>query len=339
MTSESASAGEPVGAAPDLDALVAEIEAEAEAKLESGELDPEFLHELDMLFDRLVPRGGDEGDFWAALERAEREALIDLNAPTESTHPAFVPVKRTVRKLILWYMEYLAGQMTAFAGSSSRATRLLGDQVKELEQRIRRFEREHRESIEQDEASRLRVLEVARELAVDTWPAWTDEIVAGFDSVDGRVLHADCGSGALLRELVAAGVDAYGTDPSERLTVEAVAGGLDARPDHVVTHLRRVTPRGLGGAVLSGCVDRHPVADLVEIAELLGRNLAPGGRVALVGVVPDRSGAVDAGEDLAPGRPLRAETWHRLLDRSGFADIETRDGADGTFVVWGHRSP
>jgi hypothetical protein len=47
------------------------------------------------------------------------------------------------------------------------------------------------------------------------------------------------------------------------------------------------------------------------------------------------SGDVDPiAADLAPGRPMHAETWAFLLGRAGFASVEThRDGAPASYAV------
>ena len=73
--------------------------------------------------------------------------------------------------------------------------------------------------------------------------------------VPGRVLHAACGDGWLVRRIVAAGGDAYGVDPRSGVVDAAELGTLDLRDENVADHLRAVAAAGLGGVVLSGLVD------------------------------------------------------------------------------------
>jgi hypothetical protein len=164
---------------------------------------------------------------------------------------------------------------------------------------------------------------------------WADLAVERLAGATGRVLHAEAGAGALLTALVAAGIDAYGVEPRRHLADQAVAGGHDVRPDGALAHLRTLPPGALGGLVLSGCVDRLPLSSLLELADLAGSRLAAGGVLVIVGATPN--GWADAApveeSDLAPGRPLHAATWQRLLVERGFGSVEVAAGAAGAGLV------
>ena len=80
----------------------------------------------------------------------------------------------------------------------------------------------------------------------------------------------------------------------------------------------------------------YRVGDLeLRTGRLAAAVLAGNGRLALVGTDPDAWGrttsVVDA--DLAPGRPLHAETWAHLLEERGFGDIARRDGTPSYVVT------
>jgi hypothetical protein len=130
-----------------------------------------------------------------------------------------------------------------------------------------------------------------------------------------------------VRRLVDAGVDAYGCEPRLALAEAASLAGLDVRSDEVLDHLRAVDHEALGALVLAGTVDRVPVGVQLDLADLAAGALADGGRLALVGTDPEAWGrttsVVEA--DLAPGRPLHAETWEHLLAERGFGAIAAQD--------------
>ncbi len=84
---------------------------------------------------------------------------------------------------------------------------------------------------------------------------WVDPAVAAVAKAPGRVLHAACGDGWLVRRIAAAGGDAYGVDPRSHVVDRAELGILDLRGEGVAEHLRAVAAAGLGGIVLSGVVD------------------------------------------------------------------------------------
>jgi hypothetical protein len=95
-------------------------------------------------------------------------------------------------------------------------------------------------------------------------------------------------------------------------------------------HLRAVAAAGLGGIVLSGTVEGMAGGERNQLLAAVGTTLAPGGTLIIHSVGRQLWEAPDApyGADLAPGRPLRAETWCRLLEESGYT-ASAQDGPDG----------
>lgn len=297
----------------DLEAVVEEIRAEARAKREAGEYPAALERELDALFEDLVPERLNEHDFEAVLDRAERASLIDLHAPIDDQRRVYAQVKRGVQKLVLWYMDYVVRQLATFASSTTRAVRLLGQRVEQLEGR--------------HEALARRLPEVGDDLDLlvrdpEGVDAFADQITSFMAGAGGRVLHAEAGEGALVKRLRDAGVDAYGADPG------ASEDGLDLRAQPALDHLRVVGSGALAGLVLSGIVDRAPTAAKLALAELGGAAVAPGGGLVIVATHPQAwDEAVPAPlADLAPGRPFHPATWQVVLERFGFEDVQVGEG-------------
>jgi len=100
----------------------------------------------------------------------------------------------------------------------------------------------------------------------------------------------------------------------------------------VVEHLERLPVASRSGLVLSGCVDRVPLAAKVDLVRGAARVLVSGGTVVLL--VTDQGAWDDALEptvrDLLPGRPLHPDTWTVVLARSGFVDPEVHRAGRGT---------
>lgn len=303
------------GEAVDLDQVMAEIKEEVRHRRAAGDFPPSLERELDLVFDRFVPVGPLDGDFGEAIKAADRAAYINVAVPTASQKPGVGEVKRVLRKAMAWYLEYLAQQVTAFSTSSVRALRSLAERTTRLEEQLAQWR-----PAEDDGRDRP---PDAPDLAV-----WQELVVGHLKGTVGRVLHVECGSGALVRAMRDAGVDAYGVDPRGPLVDAAVAAGLEAWADDPLAHLGAVADGGLGGLVLSGCVDRLPLGRQRLLVEQAAVKLAPGGRLVLLAVNPEQwMSAVPALEvDLAPGRPLHATTWAHLLGRQRFGDIATSAG-------------
>ena len=79
----------------------------------------------------------------------------------------------------------------------------------------------------------------------DAW--WVEPATAAVAKAPGRVLHAACGDGWLVRRIVEAGGDAYGVDPRAHVIDD---GRTRARStcaaSRVAAHLRAVAAAGLG---------------------------------------------------------------------------------------------
>lgn len=287
----------------DHDRLRAEIDAEVRRRRASGDLPADFERELDVVFARFAPVHAIGDDFGLVLERAEQATSLDVLAPTAAPQPLLRHIKRVIRKSIIWEVRYVADQVSAFAAAITRAVRLLGDRVDSLERRS-----------PAPGVLRTEALTDAGGLDIGQWAETVVEVLRGSA---GRVLHTECGDGALVAHLVHAGLDAYGVDPVER----ASAPGVEVRIDEALTHLQALPDGGLAGLVLSGCVERLPIGAMVELAASAAAKVAPGGAVLVLSADP-RGWAQERSPveiDLAAGRPLRGDTWCHLLARRGLS--------------------
>ena len=302
--------------AVDLQLVLREIDEEVAARRASGDFPPGMERDLDLIFARFAPAMTSGDDLDALIEQADRGSFVDVDVPTGSRLPAVSIVKKVLRKLMSWYLRYVTQQVSVFASSTVSAVRLLGRRVVALEAATPGADPAVREA-------------PRRAAPAPELHAFADAITDLLRGASRRVLVAECGDGALVRALVEAGIDAYGCDHRLALAEAASLAGLDVRPDDVLDHLRAVDHEALGGLVLAGAVDRLPVGSQLSLADLAAAVLATGGRVAIVGTEPDEWGrstsVVDA--DLAPGKPLHAETWAHLLQERGFRVDEPRRGS------------
>jgi len=301
----------------DLRAVVAEIYDDVQRRRRSGEYPPGLERELDHLFAVHAPPAAVGDDMAVLLDRAERASFIDIDVPTTSNRPAVPYAKRGLRKAMAWYLRYVTQQVSALGGVLVRALTVLDRRVSRLEAAVPATSERVVTELRSFDAEPL--AEQWRQLAVD-------RVVEAKPT--GRVLHAECGDGAIVGALVAAGLDAYGIDPAHALLGDALKAGLDVRPDDALDHLRLAAPASLGGVVLSGIVERATASALIELADRAAEVVAPGGVVVVLSSTPE---AWDAGRgpvaaDLAAGRPLRAATWQHLFEVRSFAAIDVVEG-------------
>lgn len=283
--------------APDayLASVMAEIDAEAHRR--RGELPVRLERELDALFLEHAPMGNRQGDMSAALRMVDAAVFIDPVVPVASQRPAGAVVKKGLRSLNLWYIGYVTHQVSKFATAVSRSLHLVDGQLEELRRLV-------------PPASPVPVVAPGDDAA--WWRARALDALAG---ARGRVLHAACGDGWLVRSLRARGVDAYGVDPRPDAIEGAELAGTDLRAEDALDHLRSVEPFSLGGVVLSGVVGGMGAGERTELLALLADRMDSDGVLVVHSLTPaawaDESAPVEA--DLAPGRPLRAATWPHVL--------------------------
>jgi hypothetical protein len=309
---ERAAGGEPPAFDPAV--VVADLEAAVARRRAAGEYPPGLERELDALLARHAPARV-EAPIDELLARAEVAALLDVDVPTASGVPGGAPAKKTLRRLMAWFLTYLAEQVTA----SSRATLAV------LAALIRKVE----------------ALEAASpQLAAGSLPAiapvvpvagWAPDVVAAVAAApDGsatRVCVAHTSDGVLLEHLVDAGIDVYGVDPDDPTTDTRGSRGLDVRRASTSDHLARVAPGSLRACVLVGGVEHESLGRRVVTVDRALAALAPGGVLVVLSTTPAAwdAAASPVARDLAPGRPLHPETWTALLATRGVVDVRVHD--------------
>ena len=307
-----------------LDEVRREIDDEVRRRRSSGDLPIALERELDQLFLAHSPLGGRGAALRDMLRLVDASVFIDPVVPVASRRPGGATVKRGLRSLSLWQLRYVTHQVSEFATAVSRALHVLDAQVTDL-----------RRKVDALAVAPFGAVEVAWAHNPDVW--WVRAVTDGLASRHGRVLHAACADGWLVTTLVAAGVDAYGVDPHERVPGPGL-DALDVRVEDVTEHLGAVASGALDGLVLSGVVEGSGYAERRRLLHETARVLAPGGVLFVHSLSPAAWDAPDAPveADMAPARPYRAATWARVLADLGLdaTVVEAGDGRD--YLVQGH---
>ena len=297
--------------------VMAEIDEEVRLRRASGDLPPKLERELDELFLAHSPVAGRGGDLADALRMVDAATFIDPVVPVESERAAGSFVKKGMRSALLWYVGWLTHQMSQSASAVSRALHIVDDRLSELQRQV-----------DAQRVPAAGVVELEGQHGAGAW--WAEPAVAATSTAPGRVLHAACGDGWLVRRIEAAGGDAYGVDPRPHLVEGASLGVVDLRVEEVTEHLRAVAAAGLGAVVLSGVTDGMTGGERTQLLAAVGTRLAPGGTLVVHSATRAAWEAPDAPPetDLASGRPLRPEAWCRLLEQLGYA-AEAQRGPEG----------
>ena len=303
--------------------VMAEIEEEVRVRRTSGDLPPKLERELDELFLAHSPVAGRGGDLTEALRMVDAATFVDPVVPVDSQRAAGAAVKKGMRTLLLWYVGWITHQISQFASAVSRTLHIVEGRLKDLERKV-----------EVQRVPSAGVVEVPALHGTGAW--WVPAAIDAVQPVRGRILHAASGDGWLVQKIIAAGGDAYGVDPRTNLVEQGVRTVSDLRAEDLADHLRSVAPAGLGAIVLSGVVDGMASGERTQLLELIARTLAPGGALVVHSLSRSSWDGEDAPyeADLAPGRPLRMDTWRQLLTHSGYdATVASGPGAADYLVT------
>jgi len=301
-----------------LDEVMEEIDAEVRRRRASGDLPAGLERELDELFLEFSPVGlQGRARLRETLSIVDGSAYVDIAVPTASNKAVGSYIKRAVRKGLGWYMNFIVTQIVKFAWSVSRMFHVVVDHIEELEA-----------TVEAHRSPDLPAAVVPASRTGTTW--WAPAAVAALDSVPDRVVVGDCGDGSLVEVLVAAGVDAYGVDPSELALEAALDRAVDVRAESILGHLDVVTGEALGGIVLTGSVQWLRPNERQHLLDLVSSRIMIDGVLVLHSASPASWATVGSPvvRDLAPGRPLHPETWCHLLSTRGFSVTATVLGGD-----------
>jgi hypothetical protein len=315
------------GRAPDLDALLGEVEAEAARRRAS----PDYPHDLEARIEAELARQAPAPSGRVSLERlvtaVEEASFINIDVPVTASRREYMYMKTALKRGLAWYLRHVADQVSSLGYATARTLRAVTVRIEDIEERVAAVERTGQAELAQ-----------ALPLATDAdsyLDEWLDEVADQLAGVEGRVLCADVETEVVVARLRADGLDAYG------LTREGSPYLLspDVRHGDLIAHLGAVGDAGLGAVVLAGCTNAMNGPSLRAVIQELGRCLRPDGVVAAISEAPwwwrDHLHPSDA--DLAEARPLAAETWLAGLHEVGFDSTAAYDPDGHSYAVVARR--
>ena len=218
-----------------LDEVMAEIDAEVRRRRASGDLPAGLERELDELFLEFSPgracRAGPACARRSSL--VDGSAYVDIAVPTASNKAVGSYVKRLIRKGLGWYMNFVVAQIVKFAWSVSRMFHVVVDHIEDLEATV---EAHRSPDLPADVVPRGRT-------PARAWWAPAAVEAAGRRAPTGS-WSPTAVTARWSRPWCAAGVDAYGVDPSDLVLEPALDRGVDVRAESVARPPRRGLRRG-----------------------------------------------------------------------------------------------
>ena len=140
------------------DAVVGEIAAAASARAAAPDYPAAFVAQARAAASRLSAVEVAPDDIRATLLLLEQRVDIDPVVPVASSRQPVWVVKTLLRKLMLWYMRYLADQVTVAGQAVTRFGAAVAARVEQLEAQSEADRRRHDQSIA-DLDARVRRLE------------------------------------------------------------------------------------------------------------------------------------------------------------------------------------
>ena len=280
--------------------LQAEVEAAAALRLRRDPALGRLERDIERAWAGVAPPGAVGEQHELLLDRAERLSFIDVDVDVGS-RPGVSQVKRSIRKLVYWYLRYVADQLSVLHSVIVRLLRRMDDRLDVVEHAL--------------DISTVRG--EMQDPLPDVGVAAARSVAEQFVGATGPVAVVSCGEGAIVAALTAADIAAYGVDAEAERIVEGSRGGLDLRPADPVGHLDGVEAGALGGVVLRGIAEELAVPVLRRLIEAVEAAMAEHGTVVVA--VDDPASRPTVDRELRAGRGVSPDTWAHLLGRSGFA--------------------
>lgn len=280
--------------------LQAEVEAAAAVRRRREPELARLERDIERAWSGVAPPGavGEQNEL--LLDRAERLSYIDVDVDVGDRR-GVSQVKRSIRKLIYWYLRYVADQLSVLHNVMVRLLRRVDD--------------------------RLDAIEDALDISVgggglgdptpDVGPVAARSIAEHMAGSPGPVAVVSCAEGATVAALTAAGITAYGVDVDAERIVTGSGEGLDLRPTDPIAHLGGLESGALGGVVLRGVAEELALAALKRLVDSAAVAIASGGRLVVAVDDPATRDVVD--RELRAGRGVSPETWAHIVERCGFA--------------------
>ena len=116
--------------------LAAEIAEAAAARAAEPDFPAPAIRRIRAAAGRLAATEFRPDDLRHAALLLERQATIDLQVPTASRVPGVSLVKRSLKKLMIWYLRYLGHQISSFGQATARFGVTVANRVDELEAEV-----------------------------------------------------------------------------------------------------------------------------------------------------------------------------------------------------------
>ncbi len=277
------------------------IAQEVERKRREGAFPPSFERRLKDSFERLIPQGGGTSreDFWSLFRSTDRAAFMDIDVPIASNTPGVSKVKKFIRSLTAWYLNYLLQQITNFTANLMQLIAAFDLRIKSLEDRI---------PFPSESIGRSPAMPVSEKTA-----KFVSDLLA---NSPGRLIITGCTASNILSSLTESGADVYGVDTDETVLDQLQQSGLDVRHSSTLDELENVRDGSLYCVLLQGSYELESLGKIRRILKSAARAVEVGGKIVLITHLPDfklNDKESKIAIDLAPGHLLHTETWEELL--------------------------
>lgn len=308
----------------DTERVSATIEAEAEKQRRQDGTIAQLEFTIEQTWSEIAPSevvvgGGDDH----LLDQAASLAVLDPQVPIGSRR-GLRGVKWLIRKLTYWYIRFLTDQFNVFAGMLIR-------HLRSLETRLGNLEAAASQPVHHSRPTPPNCLDDPPEPS----PAVVSRVAASAGS--GSCLVLSGGEGAIVQAISERGIRARGVEQDPDHVLAGLRRGVDIRSGDALAHLADADSEGFGTIVLTGFVEKLPLADLQGVIDQASRTLKKTGRIIVVVADPANRGRVDA--ELGSGLGISPLSWRHLLERAGFdARLEPCPDSRIAEIVVAHRA-
>ncbi len=233
------------------------------------------------------------------------QVIFDPIVPIEG-RKIFRPIKKLIRQLVYWYINFLSIQANTFAAELMQHLRATETQLQQAYKRI--------EYLLQTSARFGPVSLIEPDISFEVSPNIASKIADIVGQSYCVVISG--GTGNIVEAIEKKGGSALGIEPIADYTILALQRRLDIRHGEVFSELQILPDQSIDTLVLTGIIDLLPRRKNEELIIEAKRLLKVNGRVIVAAMNP--TSRTIAESEITSGLGISTYTWAHLLKKAGF---------------------
>lgn len=232
--------------------------------------------------------------------------------------PVIVFLKRVIRKLSYWYIQFLVDQQNEFNASITKSINQIEKYIQEAENEKNKDNKDNKDKFDFDYFKFESQFRGSREEIKERQRIYLEYFIGRKNVVD-----IGCGRGEFLELLSENGVEAKGIDINIDNVKFCLDNNLSVKQKEAIQYLKTCQDSSLGGIFMAQVVEHMKYSEIIELIKLAEKKLQLGAPFVIETVNPQCLMVYVESFYMDPShnKPIHPLTLKFLLETSGFPNV------------------